>query len=420
MTSSDYVLILGGEFPLRERVLAGALRASAAKPVFTLAKNRNNNTIKFFDGYIAADVADPQGVVDAVRQHEKASGQKPVAAIPMNDFTVRSALAVAKEYGLHHNRDATVDHCRDKFLMKQRLEAAGLPVPRYGAFTQLTELRDLANEIGYPLVIKPRELAGSVGVIKVECASDLDAAYRQCVADIKLLGGAWKTPEDVFVAEQYISTTQEVSVEVFNHGDLHRVIAVTDKYLGPEPYFVETGHSVPSVHSENSALISIAERACAALDIRHGMAHFEARITPSGEWRIIEVGARTGGDAIMDLVERVYCINPYELHVASYLGQLPALPNRLTPRGLSAVAFLKAPIGRIEKLGTVGPLPEWVVNLQVTARPLDVSEAPLSWRAREGSVEFFWKMRPPEHGLEDHLRFARELSTTLFQMSSLE
>jgi predicted ATP-grasp superfamily ATP-dependent carboligase len=419
MTSSDYVLILGGEFPLRERVLAGALRAASAQPVFTLAKNRTNNTIKFFDGYIAADVADPHGVVDAVRKHEQAFGQKPAAAIPMNDFTVRSALAVAKEYGLHHNPDATVDHCRDKFLMKQRLEAAGLPVPRYSAFAELSELRALAAEFGYPLVIKPRELAGSVGVIKVERPGDLDTAYRQCIADIKLLGGAWKTPEDVFLVEQYISATQEVSVEVFNHGDLHRVIAVTDKYLGPEPYFVETGHSVPSVHSENRDLISIAERACAALDIRHGMAHFEARVTPAGELRIIEVGARTGGDAIMDLVERVYGINPYELHVASYLGVSPALPKRLVPRGLSAVAFLKAPVGRIDKVGAAGPLPEWVANLQVTAKPLDVSEAPLSWRAREGSVECFWKARAPVPGFQDHLQFARELSAELFQMQAV-
>jgi hypothetical protein len=209
-------------------------------------------------------------------------------------------------------------------------------------------------------------------------------------------------------------------VEVFNHGDVHRVIAVTDKYLGPEPYFVETGHSVPSVHSENRDLISIAERACAALDIRHGMAHFEARITPTGELRIIEVGARTGGDAIMDLVERVYGVNPYELHVASYLGDAPTLPKRLEPRGLSAVAFLKAPVGRIVSVSTPKALPSWVANLQVTAKPLDVSEAPLSWRAREGSVECFWKARPPEPGFEDHLRFARELSAEILHMQATQ
>ena len=211
MTPHDYVLILGGEFPLRERVLAGALRAAGGRPVYTLAKNRTSNTIKFFDGYIAADVADPHAVVDAVRRHEKEQGHKPAAVIPMNDFTVRSALAVAKEFGLLHNPEATVDHCRDKFLMKQRLQAAGLPVPRFGAFKSLAELRALAADFGYPLVIKPRELAGSVGVIKVERAADLEVAYLQCIADIQLLAGAWKTPEDVFQVEQYIRASHERS-----------------------------------------------------------------------------------------------------------------------------------------------------------------------------------------------------------------
>ncbi|MCY7314871.1 MAG: ATP-grasp domain-containing protein [Rubrivivax sp.] len=419
MSNSDgYILILGGEFALRERVLAGALRAGGGRPVFTLAKGRLGNTMKFFDGFIAADVADPAAVVDAARRFEREHGLRPAAAVPMNDFTVRSALALAKEFTLLGNPEATVDVCRDKFLMKQRLQAAGLPVPRFAAFDSLAQLRALAGDFGYPLVIKPRELAGSVGVIKVHDAGELDAAFARCQQDIRNLGGVWRTPEDVFQVEQYVPAQQEVSVEVFNHGDLHRALAVTDKHLGPEPYFVETGHSVPSVHGENRALIDIAERACAALDIRHGIAHFEARITPEGEVRIIEVGARTGGDAIMDLVERVYGINPYELHVGSYLGSTAVLPKTLLPRGLSAVAFLKAPVGRIARVHAAGALPESVVNLQISAKPLDASEPAVSWRAREGSVELFWKGRPPETKLHDHLDLAQQLSARLFEMQS--
>lgn len=48
--TTRYVLILGGEFLLRERVLAGALRATGGMPVHTLAKARTSNTIRFFDG----------------------------------------------------------------------------------------------------------------------------------------------------------------------------------------------------------------------------------------------------------------------------------------------------------------------------------------------------------------------------------
>lgn len=417
-TANHYVLILGGEFPLRERVLAGALRASGGMPVFTLAKARTSATIKFFDGYIVGDVSDPEGVLASVQAYEQEHGATPAAVIPMNDFTVRSALAVSAHYGIKHNPAAVVNRCRDKLEMKQVLQAAGLPVPRFGAFADLEELTRLVQEIGLPVVIKPRELAGSVGVIKVSTVDALAPAFQQCIDDIKSLGGAYMTPEDVFLVEEYIPAMNEVSVEVINQGDYHRAIAVTDKYLGPEPYFVEVGHSMPSVHANNKVLIDIAEHACAALGIVHGMAHFEARITPAGEVRIIEVGARTGGDAIMDLIERSYGINPYQLHVSSYLGKPIDLPVVLLPRGLSAISFIKADEGTIESVTPPKYLPDSIVNMQLTGKPMDISDKPLSWRAREGSVEFFWKGRKPEQGFDEHLMTARSFARAIYKVKS--
>lgn len=417
---SKYILIIGGEFALRERVLAGTLRAGGGTPVFTLAKSRLSTTIKFFDGYIVGDLSDPEGVVAATVEHGARTGAVPAAVIPVNDFAVRSALAVAQHFGLNHNPQATVDRCRDKFLMKEVLSAADLPVPKFSAFATLQELQALAGQIGFPLVIKPRELTGSVGVIKVADATALADAYQHCIADIKSLGGAYKVPVDLFQAEEYIPAQAEVSVEVFNHGDLHRAVAVTDKYLGPEPHFVETGHSVPSVHGDNKRLANIAEHACRALGIRYGMAHFEARITPAGDIRIIEVAARTGGDAIMDLVERSYGVNPYELHVASYLGRAPNLEERPSARGLSAVAFLKTEVGVIQSVSLPKFLPYEVVNMQVTAKPGDVSEKLSSWRNREGSVEFFWPGRKPEPGFDEHLRMAGRFADEIFGVRSAQ
>lgn len=413
---NKYVLILGGEYPLRERVLAGAIRASNGLPVLTLSKTRTSPTLRFYDGYIQGDVANPAGVLAAVQQYELEHGAVPAAVIPMNDFTVRSALAVASHYNIRHNPGTTVDRCRDKFLMKQILAQANLPVPRFGAFATLDELKRLVGDIGLPVVIKPRELAGSVGVLKVSTLDELDQAFLQCIADVKALGGAYLTPEDVFLVEEYIPAKNEVSVEVINQGDLHRVIAVTDKYLGPEPYFVEVGHSVPSIHTDNAALVDMAEKACAALGIEFGMAHFEARINFDGDIRIIEVAARTGGDAIMDLVERTYGVNPYELHVASYLEGALALPPALAARGLSAISFLKAAEGVIDTVTMPKSLPASVVNMQVTGKPMDRSGKPVSWSAREGSVEFFWKDRSPEQDFDEHLLAARALATDIFRV----
>jgi hypothetical protein len=54
--------------------------------------------------------------------------------------------------------------------------------------------------------------------------------------------------------------------------------------------------------------------------------------------------------------------------------------------------------------------------MQVTAKPLDVSEKPASWRAREGSLEFFWKGRRPQPGFDEHLTTARTMAAEMFRM----
>ncbi|GKW11488.1 MULTISPECIES: acetyl-CoA carboxylase biotin carboxylase subunit family protein [Pectobacterium] len=411
-----YLLILGGEFALRERVLAGALRASSGMRVLTMAKNRTTPTIKFFDGYLSGDVADEQAVLEAVKTYEQKTGSTPAAVIPMNDFTVRAASLVTEHYGLAGNSRQTIHNCRDKFVMKQLLKDAGLPVPRFAAFSTLEELKDHIREIGLPVVIKPREMAGSLGVLKITCEEEIEPSFSRSVADVISLNGESHAPEDLFQVEEYVTARQEVSVEVINQGDYHRAIAVTDKYLGNEPHFVEIGHTVPSVHSDNTQLRDIAERACHALGVHYGVAHFEARITPAGEIKIIEVGARTGGDTIMDLVERSYGINPYELHILSHLNALKPLPDTLLPRGLSAVAFIKAPLGVIEKVTLPTSLPDHIVNMQITAKPLDVSKNLESWKTREGSVEFFWPNREPEEGFNEHLKTADEYASSLFTL----
>ncbi len=416
----NYILIIGGEFPLRERVLGGALRAGGGMPVFVLAKTRTATTIKFFDGYITGDLTDPEGVLAAVLEHRARTGAEPAAVVPVNDFAMRSALAVARHFGLPHNTPEAVERCRDKFVMKEVLAAAGLPVPRFGAFSTLAELQALAGRIGFPLVIKPRQLTGSVGVIKVAHAGALAEAWRQCIADIDSLGGAFNEPVDLFQAEEYIPAQSEVSVEVFNHGDLHRVLAVTDKYLGEEPHFVETGHTVPSIHQDHQELREIAEKSCAALGITVGMGHFEARIRPDGQIRIVEVAARTGGDCIMDLVEHCFGINPYELHTASCLGNMPSLPERLEPRGLGAIAFLKADEGVVDAVRLPEFLPYEVVNMQVSAKPGDVSHPLNSWHDREGSVEFFWPGRKAERGFDEHLRLAERFSREIVRVRAAQ
>lgn len=416
----DYVLIVGGEVSMRERSLAAALRAAAGRPVFTVSTNKEAPGLRYFDGSLFAGIADHDAIIAAAEQFAAQFGAKPFAVVPTNDFTVTSSALVAEHFGLVHNSMRTVELCRDKLKMKEAFAEAGIPTPKFGGFTNYDELRELARDFTFPVVVKPRLMAGSLGVLKVERPEDLAAAYRQSEADVLSLGGQANSAEDVFQLEEYIDYPYEVSVEVAHVSGERFILAMTDKQLGPEPHFVELGHAVPSVHSNNDALLKWALRACEVLGIEYGVAHFEARVSAEGDIQVIEVAARTGGDMIMDLIEDAYGVNPYELHVAAYLNSEVAVPE-LTPRGVAAMAFLKAPLGTVSSVNRALPaLREPTIRFfSVTVGRGDTVLPLTSWREREGFVRFFWPDRAVEYGgapLTEHLSRAREIESELFVM----
>jgi glutathione synthase/RimK-type ligase-like ATP-grasp enzyme len=419
-TLEDYVLIVGAEVTLRERSLAGALRAASGRPVFTVSKNKEAPGLRYFDGSLFADIADHETIIAEAERHAERTGVLPFAVVPTNDFTVTSSALVAAHFGLAHNPLRAVELCRDKLGMKRAFAQAGIPVPKFAGFTNYDELSKLAGQFSFPVVIKPRQMAGSLGVIKVERPEDLAAAYHQSAADVLSLGGQANSPEDVFQIEEYIDYPYEVSVEIAHLNGERLVLAVTDKQLGPEPHFVELGHVVPSVHSSNSALVDWALRSCEVLGIGYGVVHFEAKVSEDGEVRVIEVAARTGGDAIMDLVEDVYGVNPYELHVASYVGSKPDI-KELTPRGVAAIAFLKAPTGTVRAVNRCAEVlraPD-IKFCAVTVNPGDEVRPLTSWREREGFVRFSWPGRSVDYGGTpngENMARAREIASEIFVM----
>ena len=63
---------------------------------------------------------------------------------------------------------------RDKEIMKQVLDKAGIRTPRHASATTANAVREAAERIGYPLVVKPIDGAGSADTYRVESAEDLE------------------------------------------------------------------------------------------------------------------------------------------------------------------------------------------------------------------------------------------------------
>jgi len=64
---------------------------------------------------------------------------------------------------------------RDKERMKQLLDAAGLRTPWHVAARTVAEVRAAAERVGYPLIVKPVDGAGSADTYRADSAAELDA-----------------------------------------------------------------------------------------------------------------------------------------------------------------------------------------------------------------------------------------------------
>lgn len=409
---NKYLLLLKADEFLRDRSILAAARAYSGM-IVGMSVTPGMPPNRYFDHTLAGDPHLPVSALEAVKRFEKQSGMTPDAVIPITEMAMHSALEIAEEYKLPFLSRSSVSAARDKNLMKAAFYENGVSTPRHELFSDLAGLRKAIEKFGFPVIVKPCSAAHSIGVIRIDSEAQVVDAFRYCSSGLEGVREGWRIDNPLFQAEEYIDATREVSVEVVNYGDKRSVVAVTEKFLTPPPFFAEIGHMVPSPDNDNTALRDLALRASSALGLTHGVSHVEVRIDAKGAMYVIEVAARPGGDGIMDLVERACGVNMYEQHIRSYLGKLDSLPQDVKMKGTAAIAFMQTKRGTITEVKVPAELPREVVSLYLTGRKGAVVGSSLDYDDRVGTVEFFWPGQLISSGPR-HLELASQLAEQIF------
>ncbi|MCX2682781.1 ATP-grasp domain-containing protein [Campylobacter sp. MIT 21-1685] len=410
-----FILLLGANQYLRERALAGARKATDAE-VFIADKQGIFNKNRYFDGCLLCDANDTLALIKAVKAQIQKAYQF-LGAIPLNDWTLESANELNEYFSLPFLSKQAVENSRNKYKMKLQFEKFKLPSARFFLLEDEKELDEAIAHIGFPLIIKPYDFGGSGGVSVAYNKQEAQNALKQAKELIATHKEGFKIKGDKYLIEEYINSTEEVSVEVLCLKNSYKSLSVTEKYLSNEPYFSEMAHLIPSHRNNNSLLNDLAHKACKALGIDRGLAHIEIKIKDNKMY-LIEVGARTGGDGIMDQLENAFEFNPYFLHIASYLGK--DLTNFEVPEAkrTSSIAFLKAKKGRIKKINALEKLslPKELTSIKITTNVGNLSTDAKDWSAREGVVEFVWE----NHFFQDKttlpIDLANFLSEQIFEL----
>src|SRR5436190_23580934 len=119
---------------------------------------------EFWHAPLGLDFSDPE---ESVRRILRFADEHPVAAvIGVDDSATILAAQANAALGLPHNAPEAAVAARDKYRMRELLQAGGVPVPRFRRVPAASDPRSIAREIEYPCVVKPLLLSGSRGVIR--------------------------------------------------------------------------------------------------------------------------------------------------------------------------------------------------------------------------------------------------------------
>lgn len=283
-------------------------------------------------GERTADYFYPISIVEKERILQVCRAIRPVGVVSIaSDLASITVNYVCEKLGLVGNGMDSAMAATNKHLMRLAFEKCGLPSCK----SVLTggDVEAEARLIGYPLIIKPTDRSGSRGIFKVSSAEELGPAIELAMEH---------SFEKRVLMEEFIPG-REYSIEYVSWEGEHTFLACTEKFTTGAPLFVENGHLQPAYHMTQELLERIQElvpRVLDCLGVRYGASHTELKIDEEGSIRLVEAGARMGGDCIgSDLVYISRGIDYVQAAVDIACGVAPDLRPRC-PGRVAAIRFI--------------------------------------------------------------------------------
>ncbi len=176
---------------------------------------------------------------------------------------------------------------KKKSVMKKLFKESGLPVARGERITDFNDGLRLANDLGYPLILKPDEGVGAGGIHKVID----EAQLRHLLSEINV----------DYMMEEFIDAKIVTYDGLVDHNG--RILfensliygeGVLEYVLGKDTFFYVSRH-IPD------KLSRIGRQLTKLFDIRRKFFHFEFFIV-GGDYMPIEINCRPPGGAILDMM----------------------------------------------------------------------------------------------------------------------
>ncbi|MCR3723147.1 MULTISPECIES: carbamoyl-phosphate synthase large subunit [Prauserella salsuginis group] len=125
-----------------------------------------------------------------------------------------------------------INHAEDRGAFGDVLTAAGLPAPKYGTATSFDGAKQIADEIGYPVLVRPSYVLGGRG---------MEIVYDEASLENYIARATEVTPEHPVLVDRFLDDAIEIDVDALYDGE--------ELFLGGVMEHIEEA----GVHSGDSA-----------------------------------------------------------------------------------------------------------------------------------------------------------------------
>ena len=266
------------------------------------------------------------------------------------ELSVPVAGYLRSYFGLPGLGFETANLFANKYLMKRRAAAAGLPGTAFRVAYTLADVPSKADELGWPVVIKPVVGGGGLDVVVFDgpdafahfCASpDAEPITRLTVP---------------LIVEQYVELEAEYNCNGIVH-DGEVVFAAALRYPLPLlgcPAEFNASYTLPPGHPDRAEILDLHAQTVHAFGLRSGVTHMELLKTRDG-LLAGEIACRPSGGGIPEGIQLQYGVDIWRAFRETSLGLRPEV--RPTEReGLLVSYLLPIKPGRIARLSTAAEL----------------------------------------------------------------
>ncbi|MHA1264556.1 MAG: ATP-grasp domain-containing protein [Candidatus Helarchaeota archaeon] len=229
---------------------------------------------------------------------------------------------------------ACIKSVRDLFTVQKLLQQKRIRFPKTVIPAKTENLRDLAEEIGFPLVVKPKKSMGGVGI----------QLFRDPEELMKFFDSSSTRCENYYIQE-YINGIN-ISTTMIGNGDEFQVLSINEQLIGipqcgTKMPFKYCGNIVPfKCSSDITSVITKAAREISKCFPLKGIFGIDF-VLKEGRPYFMELNPRFPGS--LELLPLISQINPMKLHLRVLKGYIPKRMDEMKGIAMKCILFAKEP-----------------------------------------------------------------------------